>query len=243
MIVRTEVLKQAMTNAEAAPRAWMRLPSGRRLDLLNPDPQAWLDSDLATRLARTYRWGGESTWPVPLSVAQHSLAVLALRRAWSEGTLSPQAQLMELLHDAEEGFLGFDCVAPVKQALGESFVRVAAPLEAAIWKRYGLPAWSGEQHRIHKRADVTAAASEAVHCVGWSAAEVRDVLGIREPVLDADPLQPLYGAPPWEPWPAAVAAERFLAELDRLRAQQAQMEPTTAAIASPVASAAGLRVA
>ncbi|CAB1371160.1 conserved protein of unknown function (plasmid) [Denitratisoma oestradiolicum] len=66
------------------PRAWVRLPSGRRLDLMNPDPAAWLDEDLAIRLARTYRWGGESVWPWPLSVAQHSLLVLALRRRWSD---------------------------------------------------------------------------------------------------------------------------------------------------------------
>lgn len=76
-----------MTQAKA--RAWVRLPSGRRLDLINPDPGAWLDSDLALRLARTYRWGGESSWPLPLSVAQHSLLVLTLRRQWSDTLCRP----------------------------------------------------------------------------------------------------------------------------------------------------------
>jgi hypothetical protein len=61
-------------------RAWVRLPSGRRLDLLNPTPFDWTDEDLALGLARTFRWGGHSTWAQPLSVAQHSLLVLALRR-------------------------------------------------------------------------------------------------------------------------------------------------------------------
>ena len=61
-------------------RAWVRLPSGKRLDLLNPTLFDWEDEDLAIGLARTYRWGGHSAWPLPLSVAQHSLAVLALRR-------------------------------------------------------------------------------------------------------------------------------------------------------------------
>jgi hypothetical protein len=64
-----------------APRAWIRLPSGRRLDLLAPTPFDWTDEDLAIGLSRTFRWGGHSTWPAPLSVAQHSLAVLLLRRA------------------------------------------------------------------------------------------------------------------------------------------------------------------
>ena len=61
-----------------------------------------------------------------------------------------------------------------------------------------------------------AAASEAVHCTGWSRAEVRDVLGIAFPVLDVDPLQAIYGGAAWEPWPSDVAAARFLDELKRL---------------------------
>ena len=65
-----------------AERAWVRLsPSGRPLNLLKPDPWAWQDADLAVGLSRTYRWGGHSAWELPLSVAQHSLAVLAIRRA------------------------------------------------------------------------------------------------------------------------------------------------------------------
>jgi len=49
-------------------RAWVLLPSGRRLDLLNPDPEAWTDHDLSVGLSRTYRWAGYSAWDLPLSV-------------------------------------------------------------------------------------------------------------------------------------------------------------------------------
>ena len=67
-------------------RAWVRLPSGRRLDLLSPTAFDWTDEDLAVGLSRTFRWGGHSVWPgAPLSVAQHSLAVLALRRGRDNG--------------------------------------------------------------------------------------------------------------------------------------------------------------
>lgn len=200
----------------AAPRAWVRLPSGRRLDLINPDPGAWLDSDLALRLARTYRWGGESSWPLPLSVAQHSLLVLALRRQWSDTPLTPSNALLELLHDAEEGFLGFDCISPLKDVLGLSFRAVSSRLMAAVSQRYELRTWTPAAHAVHKRADSVAAASEAVHCIGWPAHEVRDVLGIVHPVLDVDPLADIYDCRPWEPWAADVAAERFLAELNAL---------------------------
>ncbi len=205
-----------MTQAKAC--AWVRLPSGRRLDLINPDPGAWLDSDLALRLARTYRWGGESSWPLPLSVAQHSLLVLALRRLWSDTPLPASDALLELLHDAEEGFLGFDCISPLKDVLGLSFRAVSSRLMAAVSERYELRAWSPAAHAVHKRADSVAAASEAVHCIGWAAHEVRDVLGIVHPVLDVDPLAEIYGCRPWEPWAADVAAERFLDALESLRA-------------------------
>ena len=203
-------------NADRAPRAWIRLPSGAALDLINPSPQAWTDEDLAKRLARTFRWGGESTWDWPLSVAQHSLMVLALRREWAETPLTTAEQLAELLHDAEEGFLGFDCISPLKRVLGQPFSDVADRLMHAVSLRYGLPDWTPETHRIHKRADSIAAASEAVHCTGWSRDEVRDVLGIEFPVLDVDPLQSIHGGTAWEPWPSELAAKRFLDELLRL---------------------------
>ena len=82
-----------MLDATTAPlgadaRAFVLLKSRRRLDLLNPDPQAWTDDDLAAGLSRTMRWGGASQWGHPLSVAQHSLTVLAIREA--EGPLTAQ---------------------------------------------------------------------------------------------------------------------------------------------------------
>ncbi|WP_371871736.1 phosphohydrolase [Pseudoduganella violacea] len=197
-------------------RAWVRMPSGKRLDLLDPTPFDWDDADLALGLARTYRWGGHSAWPLPLSVAQHSITVMQLRRLWSVSPLDPVTELRELLHDAEEGLLGFDCISVLKPFLGESFRELSQRLETAVFRRYGLPAWTRAEHRIHKRADRIAAASEAVHVVGWSRQEVRGILKIRSEPLQDDPLLALYGGRPWEPWPPDLAQERFLAELRRL---------------------------
>ncbi len=194
----------------------MRLPSGNRLDLLNPDPYAWMDLDLSIRLSRTFRWGGESCWPLPLSVAQHSLYVLHIRRIVSNRQLSPVEQLQELLHDAEEAFLGFDCISPLKSVLGEPFATLESKINRAIWQRYELPEWTTESYRQHKEADVIAAATEAVHCVGWAPQEVAEVLDINAEILVKDPLVALYGGMPWEPWPAEVAAHRFHMELLRL---------------------------
>jgi superfamily I DNA/RNA helicase len=96
------------------------LKSRRRLDLLNPDPHAWTDDDLAAGLSRTMRWGGASRWEHPLSVAQHSLTVLTIREA--DGALTPGEALRELLHDVTEFMLGWDCITPLKAQLGISLL-------------------------------------------------------------------------------------------------------------------------
>jgi len=207
--------KAPASERAAATRAWVRLPSGKRLDLLNPTPLDWEDTDLAIGLARTYRWGGHSAWPLPLSVAQHSLLVLALHRL-EQGSGDPRADLRELLHDADEGLLGFDCISVVKPFLGEGFQKLTAELQNAVFLRYRLSNWTAEQKRKHKKADRIAAASEAVHVAGWTKTEVRHTLRIPYESLTFDPLTPIYGGTPWEPWPPGLAAERFLAELSRL---------------------------
>jgi uncharacterized protein len=200
---------------QVATRAWVLQPSGKRLDLLDPTPFDWEDRDLALGLARTYRWGGHSAWPLPLSVAQHSLAVLALYRRRLERP-DPARERRELLHDADEGLLGFDPISPLKPFLGAGYSNLAERLWQAIARRYGLPPWTEEERVAHKRADRLAAASEALHVVGWSRAEVRATLGITLRPLASDPTPRPAGMRPWEPWPPVVAAECFLEELGRL---------------------------
>ncbi len=213
-------------------RAWVRLPSGRRLDLLDPTPFDWADEDLALGLARTYRWGGHSAGTLPLSVAQHSLLVLALRRARSPTGLSDAAARRELLHDADEGLLGFDPISPLKPFLGPGYAALAARLQAAISQRYALETWGIADRRAHKQADRIAAASEAIHVVGWSRDEVRRVLRIAERPVEADPLASWFGTPAWEPWDAAQAAERFLAVLNSLW-RNGGVRPTGSSRTSP----------
>lgn len=196
-------------------RAWVRLPSGRRLDLLAPTPFDWTDEDLAIGLSRTFRWGGHSVWPAPLSVAQHSLAVLELRRS-AKPTAGRAALRRELLHDAEEGLTNFDCISPLKPFLGEGFRQLQHRLWGVIAVRYALPAWEEAERRLHKKLDVAMAAAEAVHVAGWSPAEVRGALGIRAAVMEDDPLVARYGGTPWEPWAPETAAGRFLEALSSL---------------------------
>ena len=121
-------------------RAWVLLPSGRRLDLLHPDPEAWTDHDLSVGLSRTYRWAGYSSWDLPLSVAQHSLTVLAIRQASSGPGLTPPEALREQLHDAEEALLGgWDPITPLKPHLGPGFDALVRRLQAVSYTHLTLP--------------------------------------------------------------------------------------------------------
>jgi uncharacterized protein len=137
---------------------------------------------------------------LPLSVAQHSLLVLALHRQRHKGSANAPAELRELLHDADEGLLGFDCIAVVKPFLGEAYRLLTERLANAIALRYRLPPWTSADKKAHRQADWVAAASEAVHVVA----------------LSTDPLCSIYGGKAWEPWAPPVATERFLVELKRL---------------------------
>src|ERR1700710_893986 len=113
-------------------RAWVLLVSGRRLDLVDPQPDDWQDMDLAVGLSRTYRWGGHSRWDLPLSVAQHSLLVLVLRQQMQPHRRLPPAEgLPELLQDVDEGLLGFAPISPLKPHLGDDFASLTHRLQQA----------------------------------------------------------------------------------------------------------------
>ena len=56
-------------------RAWQRMLSGRRLDLLDPTPVDIEIEDIAHGLAFVARWNGQTRGDWPYSVAEHSLLV------------------------------------------------------------------------------------------------------------------------------------------------------------------------
>jgi hypothetical protein len=195
------------------------LNSGAVLDLSQPDPWGWTDQDMAERLSRTARWAGASKWARPMSVAQHSILVLRIREQAADEIDCDHARY-ELLHDSEEGFLGFDPITPLKSRLGPEFHDLCAELKAAISTRYQLPTVSDQTHDAHKAADRCAAASEALHVAGWSEDQIRNVLQIEAPILKKDPVFDLTvskaGYEPWEPWEPSFAARQFLQMLRAL---------------------------
>ena len=160
----------------APPRAWQRMLSGRRLDLLEPSPLDVEIEDIAHGLARVARWNGQTSGPHAFSVAQHSLAVLAIfDHFWPQ--TPPAQRMIVLLHDAPEYVIG-DMISPFKAIVGGGYKDVEARLQTAIHVRFGLPATTpiGLKDRI-KRADMVAAFYEAILLAGFEEDEAVQFFG------------------------------------------------------------------
>jgi len=189
-------------------RAWQRMLSGRRLDLIDPSPLDVEIGDIAHGLARVARWNGQTSGPEIFSVAQHSLLVEALFAAGDPAS-SPKARLMALLHDAPEYVIG-DMISPFKAAIGGDYRRIEERLKRAIHIRFGLaPQPPEELSRAFKIADRASAYLEATALAGFSVAEARRLFGAPDLPLgnSAAYLEPMR--------PAAVEA-RFLARFAEL---------------------------
>ncbi|MFK0688618.1 hydrolase [Mesorhizobium sp. IMUNJ 23033] len=166
----------AADRAGAPPRAWQRMLSGRRLDLLDPSPLDIEISDIAHGLARVARWNGQTSGEHAFSVAQHSLLVEAL---FSElmPAASAGARLAALLHDAPEYVIG-DMISPFKSVMGGSYKDCELRLQRAIHQRFSLPAELGAGLRKEiKRADQIAAYYEATLLAGFSTREATEFFG------------------------------------------------------------------
>ena len=159
-----------------APRAWQRMLSGRRLDLLDPSPLDIEIEDIAHGLARVARWNGQTIGAHAFSVAQHSLIVEEICRKLAPDW-DKKRRLMALLHDAPEYVIG-DMISPFKAALGFDYKSFEAKLEAAIHMRFGLPAHpSAVVKGVIKRADIICAYFEAKQLAGFTEAEAKRYFG------------------------------------------------------------------
>jgi 5'-deoxynucleotidase YfbR-like HD superfamily hydrolase len=192
----------------SAPRAWQRMLSGRRLDLLDPSPLDIEVADIAHGLARVARWNGQTEGPNIFSVAQHSLLVETIAR--QRVNLDRRARLAALLHDAPEYVIG-DMISPFKAVIGDAYKVVEARLLAAIHLRFGLPAVLPETltGRI-KAADQGAAFFEATRLAGFSTTEACRFFG------PPPHLPPSIARDYLTPWPAETAEVRYLDRFARL---------------------------
>src|SRR4029077_948986 len=159
------------------PRAWQRMLSGRRLDLLNPSPNDIEIEDIAHGLARVARWNGQTLGEHAFSVAQHALLVEDIA-AHMHPDLTRRFRLAALLHDAPEYVIG-DLISPFKAAVGLDYKAFERQLTRAIHARFGRPPeMSREDAALIKRADRISAYFEAIQLAGFGIEEARKFFGM-----------------------------------------------------------------
>lgn len=178
---------------DKAPRAWQRMLSGRRLDLLDPSPLDVEIEDIAHGLSRVARWNGQTEGDQLFSVADHSLLVERIFVTQNPRASAPD-RLAALLHDAPEFVIG-DLISPFKAMIGGDYKRLEARLLAAVHIRFGLsPEPAPALTRRIKKADMVAAYCEAVALAGFAADEAERIFGApSEPALAR--LRPVGRAP------------------------------------------------
>jgi 5'-deoxynucleotidase YfbR-like HD superfamily hydrolase len=199
------------SSRDVASRAWQRMLSGRRLDLLDPSPLDVEIADIAHGLARVARWNGQTVGAHIFSVAQHTLLVETVMRHESP-RVDPRMRLAALLHDAPEYVIG-DMISPFKAVLDGHYKAVEKRLLGAIHIRFGLPPVLTEEITLAiKAADRGAAYLEATALAGFSESEARRLFG-RDPGLPQSVRDDYL-----TPWSAAKAEKRFLARFNALQA-------------------------
>lgn len=164
-------------------RAWQRMLSGRRLDLLDPSPFDVEIEDIAHGLSREARWNGQTSGEWAFSVAQHCVLVEQLV-AHLRPNASSAWRLAALLHDAPEYVIG-DLISPFKAAVGLDYRTFENRLAEAIHVRFGLPArLSADAKALIKRADKASAYLEATQLAGFTPEEARRLFGITRGAAD-----------------------------------------------------------
>jgi len=185
----------------APPRAWQRMLSGRRLDLIDPSPLDIEIEDIAHGLARVARWNGQTAGRHAFSVAQHTLVVDSIADK-TVPQIGPMGRLALLLHDAPEYVIG-DMISPFKALLGGDYKAVEMRLLEAIHRRFGVPTpVPARTMAMIKTADRISAFFEATRLAGFHDKEASRFFG-RPRGIDPTSL-------PLDPWPASIAEKRYL---------------------------------
>ena len=180
-----------MAVASRPPRAFQRMLSGRRLDLLDPSALDIEIEDIAHGLSRVARWNGQTMGAHAFSVAQHCVLVEAIVRRFKPDA-GRAMRLAALLHDAAEYVIG-DLISPFKAAVGLDYKAFEHRLQGAIHLRFGLkPVLDPDLTKLIKRADHASAYLEARQLAGFNAEDAGKFFGHPKGVSDIvlEPLAP-----------------------------------------------------
>jgi 5'-deoxynucleotidase YfbR-like HD superfamily hydrolase len=188
--------------------------SGRTLSLSDPDPKDVSIRDIACGLSRINRFSGATMLPV--NVADHSLNVV---RFLSQRKAPDEIQMLGLLHDAHEAYLG-DITSPVRREIAAHVTfdvvqRIAERLDQAIFKAFGI--WHAASLGAHAWVRT---ADDAVFAAEW-----RDLIHPRcssaAAAGDAAPF-------PIKPRSPDKAEEDFLKTFEQLRFRMGPLQASPA---------------
>ena len=186
---------------------------GDEFDTRFPNPEHVRPLTVAWHLSQINRFTGAAIRPY--SVAEHSLLVAEI--AEREFHLPAVGQLLALLHDAHEAFLG-DLATPWKHEVGDEWRRAEQRLERLLRRRFGLEVATVVHAEAVRKADLLALASERAALLPSSPTpwlQLDGVLPLAWAVHDLQ--QPARRAHDWEFW-----RDRFLDrfhELDFARSE------------------------
>ena len=173
-----------------APETQILLRSGVYVDLADPDCARITIRDIASGLARTCRFSGQTTRFY--SVAEHSVLCSQI--------VPPEHAYAALMHDAAEAIIG-DVTRPLKSLLPD-YRRIEAQLEERLFAKFGVTIHPA----VIKRADMQVLMAER--------AALMPADGMRWPVLDG--ITPILPPERIECWGPDEAERRFLERWNHL---------------------------
>lgn len=119
---------------------------GKEVSMTEPTSDSIDIFDIAYTLSHINRYNGT----IPITVAQHCLFVSELVSRW---TNDKDMQLLALLHDASEAYIG-DMPSPLKsKEINSAFTRCESKLNKAIYEKYSLFGYEDKLPEIVKKAD------------------------------------------------------------------------------------------
>jgi len=153
------------------------------MSLLNPRPEFIDIGDVARRLSMLCRFGGDVS--AFFSVAQHAVNVAADMAALKA---SPRQQLVGLLHDAHEAYLG-DIITPAEEAMfadlpavePHPLANLKSDLDAAIMPAFGIHDYGADRdtYNLIRRCDARACVAERIDLRGESVDAERCAFAIK----------------------------------------------------------------
>lgn len=195
--------------------SWVREPyistrTGRRFPFLNPTAEDINPLDIATGLAHTARFGGQTR--MFYSVAQHCLAL-------AEMVEHPVAKLVALLHDAAEAYIG-DMPTPIKATMPQ-FRQAEEAIMWAVWEWAGIDMTAVPHINHVDYLDKHAPRAEATHLFN----------PVPEWVYELDPL-PNYPGKMFMYKPHSYWENKYLTTLNHVKAEASRYLDGAAKVSS-----------